>query len=142
MSSAVAQPSSSHTREQIVRYSPNLTGLTGILRKEHRFGPPGFGENPKTDPRVSIVVLKLDRPITAVPDPKANTKDELDTSRISNIKAVQLWFSGDAVTPPLEVFARRHIGQRVRVEGVIDEAVAPMEFTTLILTVSKLVVEH
>ena len=137
---AVAQRSKSDDRQQIVRYSPVTTLLTGVVKKEYRFGPPGFGETPKTDPRISIVVLKLDTPITAVPDTKK--KEEINTGRISDIRSVQLWFKGDEAVPPLEVFARKHIGRRVRVEGVVDEAVAPMEFTTLIVTVSKLTLDQ
>ena len=35
--------------------------ISGVIRVETFFGPPGFGENPRTDDRIAGFIVKLDR---------------------------------------------------------------------------------
>lgn len=38
--------------------------LTGRVEYQNRYGPPNYGENPKTDRLMHVPILRLDRPIT------------------------------------------------------------------------------
>jgi hypothetical protein len=45
----------------VLHYGPYKTTLTGHLHSSWRYGPPGFGETPKTDPKVPFVFIELDK---------------------------------------------------------------------------------
>jgi hypothetical protein len=42
--------------------------LTGVLREEHRLGPPGYGETPRQDQKITILVLQLPNAIDVCAD--------------------------------------------------------------------------
>ena len=47
-----------------LHYGPAVVELTGTLVLEEYFGPPGFGEDPKTDSRELYAILVLDAPVS------------------------------------------------------------------------------
>jgi hypothetical protein len=47
---------------------PSPMKLSGRVRREERFGPPGYGENPRTDERVTIYLLDLRMPVDVCAD--------------------------------------------------------------------------
>src|SRR5260370_35171792 len=47
---------------QWVSYGPTVVQLKGRLVVERRYGPPGFGENPKTDAKMRVLILVLFKP--------------------------------------------------------------------------------
>src|ERR1044071_1778577 len=48
--------------------SPGSIRLRGVLRKELHAGPPGYGENPATDERDTVVALVLPAPVALCRD--------------------------------------------------------------------------
>jgi hypothetical protein len=47
-----------------LQYDPAVVELTGTVVLEEFFGPPGFGEDPKTDSRELYAILVLDAPVS------------------------------------------------------------------------------
>jgi len=47
--------------------------LSGIVREEHRLGPPRYGETPKRDQKITILVLALPQPIDVCADTTSDT---------------------------------------------------------------------
>src|SRR5437867_9168181 len=47
------------TQGRCVPLWPARVRLSGVIREEHRLGPPGYGENPERDEKVTIFVLYL-----------------------------------------------------------------------------------
>lgn len=56
--------------------------LTGRLRMERHWGPPGFGENPKTDSRFVAWILELPRPVAVRTHVQGEATRELRLQRI------------------------------------------------------------
>lgn len=46
--------------------------LSGIIREEHRLGPPGYGETPKRDQKITILVLHLPQGLDVCADTSAD----------------------------------------------------------------------
>jgi len=44
-------------------YEPAVVELKGKLIVERKYGPPNFGENPRTDAKVRVPVLLLIKPV-------------------------------------------------------------------------------
>jgi hypothetical protein len=129
--------SSAKGQEAKIAYYPSSTVLRGELRKEHRLGPPGFGETPKEDAKVTIIVLVLKKPVTAVPSPDKDAKDTSNLNVVSGVSEIQLFFEGDE-GPALKALAEKLIGKTVNVTGTVNEAIAAMDFTKLTMTASKI----
>jgi Domain of unknown function (DUF4431) len=47
-----------------LHYEPAVVELTGTVVLDEYFGPPGFGEDPKTDSRELYAILVLDAPVS------------------------------------------------------------------------------
>src|SRR5277367_5490677 len=115
-------------------YGPEITTLDGHLETHWEYGPPGFGETPKTDPHFKILVLRLDHPIDVLP-PKDVEPDGNDEEK-KGIQRVQLWCA-DGVkgcTANLKTLTRCAI----RVKGTLHVQIAPMEFYPLNMDVSDM----
>lgn len=121
--------------EAKVQYFPASTTLRGELRKENRFGPPGFGETPKTDAKVSIIVLVLKSPVTAVPSAGADADKTSNLDTVEGVSEIQLFFEGDD-GPRLKARVEKMIGKAVTITGTLNEAIAAMDFTKLTMTVT------
>lgn len=67
------------------KFEPAVVTLTGKLVKKEFYGPPGYGEDPKTDRIEHASILLLDKPIKVV----AEKDDQFNETR-DNIKEVQL----------------------------------------------------
>jgi hypothetical protein len=99
--------------------------LTGTLAREVHLGPPNYGENPATDEKDSIVVLRLSKPITACGDANA---DRADTSR--HVGKVQL------IKAPHAVLS--NLGASVNVVGTLQHAVRGWHFLPIIMYVDSI----
>lgn len=93
--------------------------ICGVVRFEHRYGPPNFGENPKTDMRVPVSVIKLDTPLFINESKLYSGLEEPFIARF-----VQ-------VMPYLAV--KKYAGRRVCLEGDLDARVAPADFYDVVL---------
>jgi len=98
------------------------------------FGPPGYGENPATDPKITIIVLKLDCPITVKPDAAARFPETSNLSELHDIGEIQLFFSNREQREA----AMRHIGEPLLLGGKLEEAVAGGEYTRITMDVEEI----
>src|SRR6478736_2094703 len=69
------------------KFEPAVSTLTGTLKAEVFYGPPGYGETPKTDKKETAYILHLTKPITVIADPA----DEVGLNRTTkNVTKIQL----------------------------------------------------
>jgi hypothetical protein len=99
--------------------------LTGIIRREIKFGPPGFGDYPRTDRRLSVPILHLDEQISICP----GADDDIDDSPVGQVDQVQLIYVNSATVP-------RAAG-RVNVVGILQRATNAFHVTPVTLIVGS-----
>jgi hypothetical protein len=107
--------------------SPSRVQLSGTLRTEERLGPPGYGETPERDGRLTIYLLVLDEEVDVCA--------ELDGNRSpmrKDVRRVQL--TGN-VDPNL---LRRNVGRRVLVHGSLSHRSWGTDFTDVVLLAESL----
>ena len=90
------------------------------------FGPPNFGEDPKTDSKEETRILVLGKPINV------RAKDETDPvvgPSAENVRELQLVFNG-----PL----RKLVGKKLIVKGTLYHAHTGHHFTDVLLRVESI----
>lgn len=107
--------------------------LEGTLTERKVYGPPGYGETPAKDERATIFVLRLPHAISVEPlaDAKAKDSPNLDIAR--DVREVQLFIGRSHVAD-----ARKLVAQNVVATGVLNEAVAPSQYTKVWLDTKTL----
>jgi hypothetical protein len=70
------------------QYEPTVSVITGTIKTESFYGPPGFGEHPKTDSREEVYLLVLEKPINVISTAKEND-DDANTTK-NNVLKIQL----------------------------------------------------
>lgn len=108
-------------------YGPEVVHLSGVVVLEVHYGPPNFGENPKTDTKGKYPILVLDKPITVIGDPN----DEIDRTTYENVKRIQLARVNPALAIP--------VGRPVTVEGTLYESFTAHHYTDVLLLLTSLV---
>jgi hypothetical protein len=108
--------------------------LTGTIRLLQGYGPPGWGENKKTDPKFTYLVIELSNPINT---PCTPSRPEWRSVECGSAKQLELFFRSSA-THGLEASAKKLIGQRATVEGTLQRAIAPAEMTPIYVEVTAL----
>jgi hypothetical protein len=117
---------SAQAQRKQFHYDTEKVALTGKVIARTFFGPPGFGEDPKTDSRESQYILVLDMPIDVVGTPGEN-----ETERgVKQITLVVLDFKAIPIRPWLR--------QRVTVEGTLFHAITGHHHTKVLITVSSI----
>ena len=109
-----------------LEYEPAVVTLEGRLSMKTFFGPPNFGEDPKTDSKEETRILVLDTPINV------RAKDETDPvvgPSAENVREVQLVFNG-----PL----RKLVGKKLIVRGTLYHAHTGHHFTDVLLRVESI----
>ena len=109
--------------------SPPTIVLKGILESKSEWGPPGFGETPRLDSRVSIFVLKLDKPRTAR---ELGLQSDKKDGEI--YKEIQLWCDS-ALFPRCQEALRKSKGRRIAIGGQAAFAVEPTDYSPVTLRV-------
>src|SRR5437899_3228794 len=67
-------------------YEPEVVEIEGRLIVQWKYGPPNFGENPKTDSKVRVPFLILSKPVSVHADPRDAVNAEVkDVTRIQLI---------------------------------------------------------
>ena len=99
-----------------VHYTPHVVDLRGRLIATVRYGPPNYGENPNSDERVRVWLLRLSKPLDMCSDQNGD--------RISGVREVQVFFQHDA---------SKFRGKLVRVRGSLEEATLGPEFTKVVM---------
>ena len=114
---------SAQAQRKQVHYGPEKVALTGRVVSRTFYGPPGYGENPKTDSRESQYILLLDRPIDVLGSP--------DDEAERGVKQITLVVSDFKATP-----VRPWLHQRVVIEGTLFHAITGHHHTRVLIEVS------
>jgi hypothetical protein len=110
-----------------VSYGPAVVLLAGRTTVESHFGPPNFGESPKTDTKEDVPILVLDAPVDVISDARQQTNRGSHTG----VKRVQLV---GTLLPKLLQTEGRH----VVLSGMLFEKQSGENFTDVIFDVVKI----
>jgi hypothetical protein len=110
-----------------LRYEPSLVTLSGTIFSRVDFGPPNYGEYPKTDSHEKHLYLKLDRTICVAANKAAN---DLDDQPERNISTIEMSF-----LPPL--LDKTWIGKHVAVSGTLFHAFSGHHWTPVLINVKQ-----
>lgn len=77
----------------VYKFEPAVVYLTGELIQKQFYGPPGYGEDPKTDRKENASILILNHPIKVVAeigDRFNETRDNVKVIQLINVKRIAL----------------------------------------------------
>ncbi len=113
---------------RVLHYWPEKVTLTGRLVYRTFYGPPNYGENPKTDSKETQSILLLDSAIDII----AVKQDALSATE-RGVKRVTLVF-GESTPHPVRFYLKR----RVTVEGTLIHAHTGHHHTKILIDVSSI----
>ena len=118
------------TEQRQICYEPTVVRLSGVVKIERHYGPPGFGTSPATDRQVSVPVLVLDAPVTVVGNPP-NPRDRLqiDGDTFRNVVRMQLVFT----TPGTKIGGLE--GEHATFTGTLFQKVSGENYTDVLMSV-------
>jgi hypothetical protein len=123
---AIAHPAAAQTRW--LSYEPEVMELDGRLVIEAKYGPPNFGEQPKTDEKVRVPILVLrDRA-----DMLADSGDGPNAKPVYDVRQIQLVFAGT------ETAHKALIGKQVVVTGTLFHAHTGHHYTDVVMNVQSI----
>jgi len=114
-----------------LRYEPSVVELGGTVVLEEHFGPPGFGEDPKTDLVELIAVLVLDEPISVEGDPQGDGLNQTSYSDVRRLQLVRAY-----TDPPFSPYAGKHVA----VSGTLYEGFTGHHHTDVLIRVRSIAV--
>jgi Domain of unknown function (DUF4431) len=135
---AMVGASQAQARQQL-SYEPTKVELSGTVVNQQFYGPPNFGEDPKTDRKVQVLELKLDAPVDVVAIPPTGIGNDTYKHRgadaesaydVKHIGLVDLQYPANH----LDAF----LGQRVAVSGVLYHQDNALQYTEILLIVDKI----
>lgn len=124
---AVAPPTATQAQRWL-SYEPQTVELDGRLVIQSKFGPPNYGEEPKTDQKVKIPVLVLKYPVSV----RASQEDGPNSEPVYRIKQIQLAFNDSGTTH------KNLIGKNVVVTGSLFHAHTGHHYTDVVLKVRSI----
>jgi len=112
--------------------------LSGIIREIHGFGPPGYGEDKKTDAHVTYLVIDLPKPINIACSPE---RPEWASEDCGSARRLKLFFpaSSGVDSEKLENKVVKLILRKVSVTGVLHRADTVGEMTPIYINVTAIV---
>jgi hypothetical protein len=115
-------------KKQWLSYEPAIVELEGKLTIEWKYGPPNFGENPKTDTKVRVPVLVLAKPVNVHGD-QENFPFDVE---VKGIRRIQLLVFN------LKVPYKQFTGRRVVVAGSLLHAFTGGHYTDVLMNVHSI----
>jgi hypothetical protein len=109
-------------------YEPAVVELEGKLIVESKYGPPNYGENPRTDSKVRIRVLVVSKPVNV----RGNPQDALNKESLEGIRRIQLNLFN------LKTPYKQLIGKRVVVSGTLSHAITGHDYTKVVMDVHSI----
>ena len=102
--------------------------LSGVIREEHKLGPPGYGETPKQDHQVAILVLRLPTAIdvcadTTVNDPRPATHGVQELQLTGHLDPSQI---------------KPYLGQEISVYGNLYRKAWGTDYTEVLIRVDSI----
>jgi hypothetical protein len=125
LQTVASQPAARH---RVLHYEPEKVMLKGKVVSRTFYGPPNYGENPKTDSQESQYILILDAAVDVV----ANGSDPTDQTE-RGVRRVTLVVHDFAAHP-----VRPLLGRRVLIEGTLFHANTGHHHTRVLITVSSI----
>ena len=113
------------------KYEPEVVTLKGELLSKSAYGPPNYGENPRTDKKVKYYVLKLETPINVKGDPKS----EVNTDTYENISEIQMVLI-EGITAKEDMKSMEDkVNKKVTVQGMLFQAITGHHYTKVLIKV-------
>ena len=109
-------------------FEPEIVALDGYLELKQFYGPPGYGENPKTDQVETALIITLSTPISV----RGDSGNALNAKSLENITHVQLNCANERID--CLSFANKNI----RVTGTLFAAHSGHRFARLLIDVREL----
>ena len=113
--------------QRFLSYEPEVVELDGQLVVQSKYGPPNFGEQPKTDQKVSVPVLLLRDRVSVLGD----DGDGHNSKTVHGVRQVQLAFDSNTSHKTL-------IGKQVVVTGSLFHAHTGHHYTDVVLIVQSI----
>lgn len=114
--------------EQQLQYEPSVVQLSGTVITRMYYGPPNFGEDPKTDRKVYPFILKLDHPVTVLAStiPCGKTSD-CDT--YTGVREIELV----AFTSAQATELKQLMGHHITVKGQLYDRFDALQNTDVLM---------
>ena len=125
----VKEPTIPASNQQDYSYEPAVSVITGTITTESFYGPPGFGEHPKTDSREEVYILALEKPINVISTAK-ETDDDANTTK-KNVSKIQL-------ISPDNVDLADYKNKKIRLTGTFFGPQTGHHHTDVLLDIQKL----
>lgn len=112
-------------------YEPAISKISGhisVVNVDNQ-GAPYWGENPPNSPKVGILVLVPDRPLSVIAD-TSNKKNIFDQDSFFDIKLLEL-------TNPYSINLEKYVDKHVTVEGKLLERTFGYQYTDVLFMVHK-----
>lgn len=113
-------------------FEPDTTALVGTIKLCHAFGPPGYGETPESDEKVTYYAIHLSKPINILPS-KNVSEDTTDLDTVPNLADIQLVVLDKVYFPLLKAA----VGKKAFVKGTLFAAETAHHYTPALLTLSQ-----
>jgi hypothetical protein len=108
-------------------YEPQIVKLRGEVVRVPRYGPPGFGENPKTDEKVNVAILVPSHPIDVCGD----STSEKNGWSFHDVREIQLFYPDSLDLTPF-------IGRPVVVTGALFQRLTAHHYTDVLLRLNTI----
>ncbi len=109
-------------------YEPATVELQGRLIVQWKYGPPNFGEQPKTDQRVKVPILVLTKPVNV----RGTPGDAHNAISVEGAKRIQLTFANVGTD------YKGLIGKDVVVRGTLFHAFSGHHYTDVVMDASSI----
>jgi uncharacterized protein YecT (DUF1311 family) len=109
-------------------YEPATVELEGRLVTRWKYGPPNYGEQPKTDEKVKVPILVLDYAVNV----RGKAGDLINAESVEGVKQVQLGFAYG------ETAHKQLIGKDVVATGTLFHAHTGHHYTDVVLMVRSI----
>jgi hypothetical protein len=112
------------------KFEPSVVTLTGKLVMKEFYGPPGYGEDPKTDSKEHAAILLLTSPIKVI----AEKDDQFNETR-DNIKEVQL-------INVKRIALSKFFEKKVKVTGKLSLAITGHHHTDVLIEIDDIQLQN
>ena len=121
--------------QTIVEPLETEVALAGGIKLVHGYGPPGYGENKKTDSPITYWVLELPTLVNSLCTPE---KPEWQSVDCKATKRLRLFFPTSPTDNGLELKAKGLMGHKAVVTGILHRQDTLGEITPIYMNVTEL----
>jgi hypothetical protein len=114
-------------KKEWLSYQPTVVELKGRLSVKTYYGPPNYGENPKTDAKEVLPILILENSINV--RGSRNPQIEFDRKSVRNLRVIQL---------VLQMPHKEFIGKTVLVKGTLFHGFTGHHHTDVLMDVRSI----